>query len=304
MKKFKMNLQLFASNFIGVDSLYYAVETSDTSAGTTHNTPKPLAGAGKVMIDPAISLAPFYFDNKVQEQAQIMAAGKISLDVNVISLSVMADIMGHTFDGSGGIVYNNSDQPPFVCIFYRREKAKMFQSRYVKILKCKFHESKDDAETIGASVKGQNDTIDGEFFGRIFDGNWRKVKDTEEPGYVDVSTTWFTAVDSSDVTIPTISSSTPANNATAVVISIAPQIVFSKAMAPGTITNSSISLVDSTTGAPVAATVTYNATNNAATLTPSANLTAARKYYLELDGTIADLSGNKLTATNLTFTCA
>lgn len=291
------------SNFVNVDNLYYAIQTSDLPTATAYSAPKLLADAAKVSVDPSVAMNTFYAGGKGQEQAQIMGEGKIALDVNTLSLAVQADIFGHTLDGSGGIVYNNADQPPFVCIFYRRAKVNG-NFRYLKILKCKFHEGKDDAESLTNSIKIQNDNIEGTFYGRIFDGNWRKIKDSEEPGYVDVSAIWFTAVDSADATAPTISSSIPANNATAIAVGVAPQIVFSEPLAPLTVTNASISLVDSTTGLPVAATVSYNTANNTATLTPGANLTAARKYYIELDNTITDLAGNKLVATALVFTCA
>jgi len=292
------------SNFTGVDSLYYAIMTSDLSGSVAYSAPIFLAETAKISVDPSTNIANFFGDNRLQEQAQIVGAGKISLDVNTISLAVVADILGHALDGSGGIVYNYADQPPFIAIFYRRQKAKSGQYRFIKILKCKFTEGKDEAESTGENLKLQNDTLEGSFFPRIYDGNWRKVKDTEEAGYVDVSSTWFTNVDSSDVVAPTILSSIPANSATAVAIGVAPSIVFSEPLAPLTVTNASISIVDSTTGLPVTTTVAYNATNNTATITPGANLTAARKYYIELDSTITDLAGNKLVATALVFTCA
>lgn len=71
MKKIKMNLQLFASNFINVDKLYYAVQTSDTMQSVNYNTVKPFAAAAKVSVDPSPNVATFYADGVAQESAQI-----------------------------------------------------------------------------------------------------------------------------------------------------------------------------------------------------------------------------------------
>ena len=291
------------SNFISVDSLYYAVQTSDTAAGTTYGAIKPFAAVAKVSIDPKTNVAPFYADGKLAESAQIVGEGTVSVDVATISLAVQADIFGHTLDGTGGIVYNGNDQSPYVALFYRRLKGNQHY-RYIKVLKCKFVDAKDDAETETNNIKIQNDVIAGTIYPRIFDGNWKKVKDQDEPGYVDVSTTWFTSVDSSDVTAPTIASSVPTTGATAVAVGSTYQWVFSESLAPSTVTVNNFYLIKDSDGSIVGANIAYNDTTKTVTLTPTANLTAASKYLAVCDSDVTDLAGNKVVATSRIFTTA
>jgi phi13 family phage major tail protein len=290
-------------NFISVDSLYYAVMTGDTASAVNYSVVKPFAPAAKISVDPSVNVQTFYADGVAQENAQIMGEGKVSVDISTVALSVQADVLGHTLDGTGGIVYNKNDQAPYVALFYRRLKANGHY-RYIKVLKCKFVDPKDDAETESNNVKIQNDVISGTFYPRIYDGNWKKVKDQDEPGYVDVSTTWFTAVDSADVTPPTVASTVPANNATAVAVGTTYQWVFSESIAPSTVLANNFFLIKDSDGSIVGATVAYNDTTKTVTLTPTVALSAASKYLAVADNDVTDLSGNHLAAVTKIFTTA
>lgn len=291
------------SNFISVDSLYYAVQTSDTATGSTYGAVKPLAPTAKISVDPAVNSQTFYADGKAQESAQVMGEGKISLDTSTLTLAVQADVLGHTLDGTGGIIYNENDEAPYVAIFYRRLKANK-HFRYIKLLKCKFTDPKDDAETESNNVKIQNDSVSGTFYPRISDGNWRTVKDQDEPGYVDVSSTWFTAVDSADVTAPTVSSTTPAAGATGVSVNTTFVWTFSESIAPSTVTVNNFFLIKDSDGSIVGANVAYNDAAKTVTLTPTSALSAASKYIPVVDSDVTDLSGNHVIAVTKAFTTA
>jgi hypothetical protein len=91
---------------------------------------------------------------------------------------------------------------------------------------------------------------------------------------------------------------TPANGATGVPRSTAPQIVFNEAMDATRINGTTIRLLDG--GAQVAATVTYNANNRTATITPTAALGNSKTYTISvLGGTsgVRDVAGNVLAQT-------
>jgi len=305
--KIKMNLQLFASNFTNIDKLYYAVQTgldTATSGIPAYMIPKPMTGAAKIDVQPTTSQVPYYSDGVMTEMAQVTTGGKIVLQGNALSLAVQADIFGHQLDGKGGIIYNKDDIAPYICIFYRRTKAdKTF--RYVKVLKCLFTDADEAGATADAGVKPADETINGVFFNRVSDGNWKKIVDDEAPGYIDVSSTFFTSVDGvSDIIAPTITTTIPATLATAVAVGTTFQWVMSKSILPSCATPQNFYLIKDSDGSIVGATVVYNDTTKTVTLTPSVALSAASKYFAMVDADVQDLSGNHIIPITKSFTTA
>ena len=292
------------SNFINVDNFGYAKMTSDTASGATYGTIVMVPGAVKIYVDATTGRSPFYGDGVILEYGQVLGETKIALDVSTVPLSVQGDLLGHTLDGMGGMICKASDQAPYVGFFYRRKKANG-RYRYVKILKALFGESKDDADTAVATPKFQNDSFDGVAIPRLFDLAWRKYADADEPGYVDVSSTWFTAIEGTpDLVAPTIASSVPTTGATGIAIGTTYVWTFSKSLNPSTVTTANFSLVKDTDGSLVAGTVAYNDAAKTVTFTPSGNLTAATKYLAYADNDVMDLAGNHLVATYRIFTTA
>ena len=97
-----------------------------------------------------------------------------------------------------------------------------------------------------------------------------------------------------DTTRPTILAFTPGANATNVSVSSPVTIVFSEAMNASTINTTNVQLRNAA-GTAVAATVTYNAANNTATLTPSAALASNTTYSIFVRGGttgVSDVAGN------------
>ena len=112
-----------------------------------------------------------------------------------------------------------------------------------------------------------------------------------------------------DTTAPTVTSKTPAADATGVALGTAVTATFSEAIDPATLNSTSTTFeLRNAGGALVPAAVAYNAATNTATLTPSAQLAAATAYTATLKGGLADprvkdLAGNPLAANNTwTFT--
>jgi hypothetical protein len=90
-------------------------------------------------------------------------------------------------------------------------------------------------------------------------------------------------IGSSSGTPPTVTSVTPANNATNVSTNTAVIVQFSEALAPATVTSGTIQLLNAS-GSAVAASVTYNSSTDTATLTPSAALAASSTYTVLVHG--------------------
>jgi methionine-rich copper-binding protein CopC len=101
-----------------------------------------------------------------------------------------------------------------------------------------------------------------------------------------------------DTTPPVVKSVSPAAAATGVATNSAISVTFSEAMTAASVTSGTVFLRDPA-GAQVAATLTYNASTNTATLTPSAALANSATYTVVVKGGAAgvkDLAGNALAA--------
>ncbi len=107
----------------------------------------------------------------------------------------------------------------------------------------------------------------------------------------------FTTATGPDVTPPTVTGRTPASGATGVGLTTAVTATFSEALDAATVTGTSFQLLNA--GVPVAASVTYSAATNTATLTPAAALTGSTTYAATVKGGasgVKDLAGNALAA--------
>jgi WD40 repeat protein len=106
----------------------------------------------------------------------------------------------------------------------------------------------------------------------------------------------FTTAAVTDTTAPTVSSTNPSNGATNVSPGTTVKATFSEAIAPATISTSTLELRNAS-NALVAATVSYDAASNTATLTPSSALAASSTYTATVKGGtngVKDLAGNAL----------
>ncbi|MBH8573810.1 DUF4082 domain-containing protein [Nostocaceae cyanobacterium CENA369] len=108
----------------------------------------------------------------------------------------------------------------------------------------------------------------------------------------------FTTNTGPDTTPPTVSSKSPANSATGVSAGTSVTATFSEAMNSATISTNTFQLQGSN-NTPISATVSYNATNFTATLTPSSPLAASTTYTATVKGGttgVKDQAGNALAA--------
>lgn len=117
---------------------------------------------------------------------------------------------------------------------------------------------------------------------------------TQSPG--------FTTAAAPDTTAPTVSSSSPADGSTNVAVSVKPFVTFSEAMSAGSITSSTVRLLDPA-GNPVAQAAgspALSSDHKTATITPAANLKETTVYKLQVVGGSSgakDEAGNPLAST-------
>lgn len=149
---------------IGCDNLVYAIMKTEDTATTapTFDTVKPAPGVISVNINPNASQETLFADDGPMETATTL--GKIDVEINKAELTTenKADLLGHQIDANGGIVYGDSDVPPWVAVGFRTLKSNG-KYRYVWLYKGKFTDPEDANETKGDSVNFQTDTIKGQF---------------------------------------------------------------------------------------------------------------------------------------------
>ncbi len=106
----------------------------------------------------------------------------------------------------------------------------------------------------------------------------------------------FTTGTATDTTPPTVTLLNPTDLATGVCLETRVNATFSEAMAPSTLTNTTVTL--QLTGPPLGAllggTVAYDVQNNVATFTPTSALTANTNYTATITNGAQDLAGNAL----------
>lgn len=149
---------------IGCDNLVYAImKTEETaSAAPIYDTVKPAPGVISININPNSSQETLFADDGPMEVATTL--GKIEVEINKAELTTenKADLLGHSVDTNGGIVYSDNDVPPWVAIGFRTLKSNG-KYRYVWLYKGKFLDPEDNNETKNDSINFQTDTIKGQF---------------------------------------------------------------------------------------------------------------------------------------------
>lgn len=192
------------STRIGCDSLYYAKMTAEDTVSTapTYATPVAAPGVMSVNINPNAAQETLFADDGPMETATTL--GKIEVEIKKSELTAQnkVDLLGHTLDSKGGIVYGDSDVPPFVAIGFRTLKSNG-KYRYVWLYKGKFMDPEDNNETKGDGINFQTDTIKGQFvklnkastIGDVVTRPWKYEID-EDTATADETTTdgWFAAV--------------------------------------------------------------------------------------------------------------
>jgi ATP-dependent Clp protease adapter protein ClpS len=107
----------------------------------------------------------------------------------------------------------------------------------------------------------------------------------------------FITAAGSDVTPPTVIATSPAAGAANVGANTTFTATFSEPMDVATINSATIALRVSATSAPVTGTVTYNATTNTVTFTPTGPLSGGTSYSATVTTAARDVAGNGLAAT-------
>lgn len=178
---------------IGLRDVHYALLKTDTTEGTTYETPVKVSGAISANVNPNTSSATLFADDGPYESSTTL--GEIEIELNMADLpgEVQAALLGHTYK-NGVLVKKASDQAPYVAIGYRSLKSNGAY-RYTWLYKGKFTDGEQSNSTKGDSIEYSTPTITGAFVKRDFDDMWQAEADSDNADLgTDTITNWFSAV--------------------------------------------------------------------------------------------------------------
>ena len=168
-----------------------------------------------------------------------------------------------------------------------------------------------DAASRVATLKPSANLAVNTLYTATLTGGASAIRDVANNPLATVSWTFTTAAAPADTTAPMVTSRNPGNSATSVSRTGNITATFSEpvsdvrgAVVSGT-PAATFTLTNATTGTPVKAQVSYNATTRVATLNPDSTLAARTRFTVTLTGgtgAIRDTAGNPLTTVTWTFT--
>ena len=152
------------STRIGCDHFVYAKMTTEDTATTAPVYADPVNAPGviSININPNAASETLFADDGPYDVATTLGKDQVEINKAALKTSEKADLLGHTIAANGGILYGDSDVPPWAAIGFRTLKSNGMY-RFVWLYKGKFTDPEDNNETKGDSINFQTDTIKGQF---------------------------------------------------------------------------------------------------------------------------------------------
>lgn len=149
---------------IGCDNLVYAEMTTEETKTTppVYGAIKDAPGVMSFNINPNASQETLFYDDGPGEVASTLGKIEVEIQKNELTTQNKSDLLGHAIDSKGGLVYGDSDIPPWHAVGFRSLKSNG-NYRYVWLFKGKFNDPEDNNETKGDGINFQTDTINGQF---------------------------------------------------------------------------------------------------------------------------------------------
>jgi phi13 family phage major tail protein len=133
--------------FVGVDSLYYALITKDDEAEYTAGTPEYLAPAAEISGEAETNNTTTYYDNKPGNNYVSEGATALAITVANLPAKKMAVLLGKHFDEATGQVFDSGEPiPPDVALGFRYNMGKG-EYRYYWYYKGTFSGGTEEAGT-------------------------------------------------------------------------------------------------------------------------------------------------------------
>ena len=148
-----------ANNRFNVKNVHYAVNTTNEGGEVTRGTPKKIAGAMKVSVNPTVSNGKLYGDGVVSDEVTKMTGAGISLEMNKIPTDVVNEIFGKTKDPTTGITKDNSDNEPIEFSLGWEVELTGGCSEFVWFTKCKAQPIQNEVQQGTDNINFSTDTL-------------------------------------------------------------------------------------------------------------------------------------------------
>jgi phi13 family phage major tail protein len=184
---------------IGLDSLYYAKITEDSSGNETYATPKVLAKAITAELSVDLVEAILYADDGAAEVVKDFNNGTLTLGVDDIGPAVAADLTGATVDSNGVLITSSESIGAPVAVGFRARKANGMY-RYFWLYRVQFGLPATNLQTKSDSITFSTPTIEGTVMRRNKPDSsgkhpWKaEVTEGDEGVLPATITDWFTTV--------------------------------------------------------------------------------------------------------------
>jgi phi13 family phage major tail protein len=283
---------------IGLDSLYVATVTADSTSAYTSGTPATLAPAAKASMKPSSSMETQYADDQAYDVMTSEGPTEIEVEVTGIDMAMLAAITGRVFDVASGRLWDNAANPPYYALGFRSLKSNG-SYRYYWFPKGVFSMPEEEVETKGEKPKPATlklkytaiKTIYKWSLGSVTDGVKRVTGDTDATNFV--ATTWFSQVQVPGVVAPSalaLSSSTPTDGATGISVSANQTLTFNNALSADAVYN--VVIAKASDGVVPANSTTIDTARKVITIDPNSSLTGATPYIIAY--AVTDIFGQHL----------
>jgi len=179
---------------IGLDSIYYALITSDDEAGTVYETPKKFAPAMNLTRTPAYNRANLRADDGILATAAAKGPTALSVAISGLTKEAKTDILGRTTNADGASVGTKKDRPNDVALMARSEKANGAY-KYIVIYKAQFNPPEEAMGTKQETPTFSTPTLTGEAIPRLSDGIEDADVDSDDAEVAEtIIDSWFTSI--------------------------------------------------------------------------------------------------------------
>jgi phi13 family phage major tail protein len=292
---------------VGVSNLYVAEVLQDDADGYLADTPAYFAPVAEVGAAPAVNSETQYADDAPYDVFVNEGETVLTLTVTGIAAEMLAAVLGKVFDSTTGRVYDTGGTPPEYALGFKSLKSNG-SYRYYWYMKGRFSAPEEAFQTKGDTPAPQTTQITFTAVRSTYPFDVGSTDETVKRVWGDEDTTdfsgatWFTQVQTPEVATPSalaLSSSTPTDGGTGIVVTSNITLTFNNVLANGALAG--CVLMKESTQAAIAVTKSIDSTRKIVTLNPDASLDASTDYDIVIG--VTDIYGDTLDAV-VNFTTA
>lgn len=302
----------------GIEKLYAARQTQDTSAGLIYDAPRYLSLVTELSIKPKYNTDSAYAENRMVDQASEFDSAAIGLNRYEMRSDESAYLLGQDTAAAGGVINSSGDEAPNIGVLYRAPLRRKTSGgaavkRYGIIYKSQFTPPDSDLKTLAGKpdlsqipqISGQAQPTEWSYTNASGQEKhpWEYHVDSDDPNCPeDIDANWFNGVyipGVSLVSTPALSSSSPVANSTTAVTSVQPALTFNNGLS----NYSGIVLLKASDSSIVSIGLSLDSTGKIVTIAPQSALSAGTAYVIVIAG-VSDIYGQQVPVTTVKFTTA